>query len=89
MVRDITLGRIKAAVADQPIVAYQLRQNAFQGVKLAADYKPGKVGEVCLVTRKGDTETLNRLNSAIDAIKADGTLQAIVQKWGVDAQAKP
>lgn len=89
MVRDITLGRIKAAVADQPIVAYQLRQNAFQGVKLAADYKPGKVGEVCLVTRKGDTETLNRLNTAIDAIKADGTLQAIVQKWGVDAQAKP
>lgn len=83
MVRDLSLGRIKAAVGDQPIVAYQIRQNVFKGVKLAADYKPVNVGEVCFVVRKGDTETLDRLNKAIAIIKANGTLQGIVQKWGV------
>ena len=36
-----------------------------------------------IVVRKGDGETLGRLNKAIDTIKANGTLQAIVQKWGV------
>jgi polar amino acid transport system substrate-binding protein len=83
MVRDLSLGRIRAAVADQPIVAYQIRQNTFKGVKLAADYKPVNVGDVCFVVRKGDSETLERLNKAIDTIKANGTLQGIVQKWGV------
>jgi polar amino acid transport system substrate-binding protein len=38
---------------------------------------------VCLVVRKGDTETLARLNKAIATIKADGTLAQIVKKWGI------
>jgi polar amino acid transport system substrate-binding protein len=41
------------------------------------------VGDVCLVVRKGDTATRERLNKAIAAIKADGTLAAIVKKWGI------
>ncbi|MDF3838710.1 ABC transporter substrate-binding protein [Cupriavidus basilensis] len=83
MTRDLALGRIKAGLGDQPIIAYQLRQNAFHGVKLAGSYKPVNVGDVCLVVRKGDTETLARLNKAIAKVKADGTLAGIVQKWGM------
>ncbi|MEH3086854.1 MAG: ABC transporter substrate-binding protein [Xylophilus ampelinus] len=83
MTRDLALGRIKAGLADQPILAYQIRQNAFQGVKLAEGYKATNVGDVCLVVRKGDTETLQRLNKAIAAIKADGTLARITAKWGI------
>ena len=83
MTRDLALGRIKAGLGDQPIIAYQLRQNTFTGVKLVDSYKPVNVGDVCLVVRKGDTETLGRINKAIATIKADGTLQKIVQKWGI------
>ncbi|CAN7524569.1 ABC transporter substrate-binding protein [Variovorax sp. LjRoot84] len=83
MTRDLALGRIKAGLGDQPIIAYQLRQNTFTGVKLVDSYKPVNVGDVCLVVRKGDTETLARINKAIATIKADGTLQKIVQKWGI------
>lgn len=83
MTRDLSLGRIKAGLGDQPIMAYQIRQNTFPGVKLVDSYKPVNVGDVCLVVRKGDTETLARLNKAIAAIKADGTLAKIVQKWGI------
>ena len=83
MTRDLSLGRIKAGLGDQPIIAYQLRQKTFQGVKLAESYKPVSVGDVCLVVRKGDTETLARLNKAIAQIKSDGTLEKIVKDWGI------
>jgi polar amino acid transport system substrate-binding protein len=83
MTRDLALGRIKAGLGDQPIIAYQLRQGTFNGVKLVESYKAVNVGDVCLVVRKGDTETLARINKAIATIKADGTLQKIVQKWGI------
>jgi len=83
MTRDLALGRIKAGLGDQPIIAYQIRQKTFEGVKLAPNYKPANVGDVCLVVRKGDAETLNRINKAIAKIKADGTLAAIVKKWGI------
>jgi polar amino acid transport system substrate-binding protein len=83
MTRDLALGRIKAGLGDQPIVAYQIRQNTLHGVKLASSYKPVNVGDVCLVVRKGDAELLQRINKAIAKIKGDGTLSAIVQKWGM------
>jgi polar amino acid transport system substrate-binding protein len=83
MTRDLALGRIKAGLGDQPIIAYQIRQKTFEGVKLASGYKPANVGDVCLVVRKGDAETLARINKAIAKIKADGTLAAIVHKWGI------
>ncbi|NDZ15497.1 amino acid ABC transporter substrate-binding protein [Variovorax sp. WS11] len=83
MTRDLALGRIKAGLGDQPIIAYQLRQGTFNGVKLVESYKAVNVGDVCLVVRKGDTETLARINKAIATIKADGTLAKIVQKWGI------
>lgn len=81
MMRDIALGRIKAGLGDQPIVAYQLAQGANAAVKLAKDYQPTNVGDVCLVVRKGDAEMLARVNKGIAAIKADGTLARIVKKW--------
>jgi polar amino acid transport system substrate-binding protein len=83
MMRDVALGRIKAGLGDQPIVAYQLSQGVNPNVKLAKDYKPTNVGDVCLVVRKGDAETLAKVNKGIAAIKADGTLAKIVKKWNL------
>jgi len=83
MMRDIALGRIKAGLGDQPIVAYQLSQGVNPSVKLARDYKPNNVGDVCLVVRKGDAEMLARVNKGIASIKADGTLAKIVKKWNL------
>lgn len=83
LMRDIALGRVKAGLGDQPIIAYQLSQGVNPSVKLAKDYRPSNVGDVCLVVRKGDTELLNRLNKAIATIKSDGTLAKIVHKWNM------
>ena len=63
--------------------ANQLAQGANTSVKLAKDYKPVNVGDVCLVVRKGDAQMLARVNKGIAAIKADGTLAKIVKKWNL------
>lgn len=82
-VRDLQFGRISAAVLDYPIVAYQIKQNAFKGVKLMSDYEPERMGDVCLVIRQDDQVLMERINKAIATIKTDGTLEGILKKWGV------
>jgi polar amino acid transport system substrate-binding protein len=84
IMRDVALGRIKAGFGDQPIMAYQLRKNPNPQIRLVEGYKPEVVGQVCFVVRKGDTETLDKLNAGIRKIKADGELTAIIKKWQVE-----
>ncbi|MFI8482285.1 ABC transporter substrate-binding protein [Pseudomonas sp. NPDC078700] len=81
LMRDLTLGRIKAGFADHPILAYQLAQGGHDQVRLVRDYQPVIMGDVCLVVRKGDSEMLSRVNKGIAAIKADGSLERIIEKW--------
>lgn len=83
MARDLALGRIKAAIGDAPIMSYYIQQKVFKNVKLANDFKPTHVSDVCIILRKDDTENMERINKAIETIKADGTLAAILKKWGI------
>ncbi|MEE1865845.1 ABC transporter substrate-binding protein [Pseudomonas auratipiscis] len=89
MILDLSLGRIKAGVVDEPELAYQIRKGLVRDVKLAKDYRPAKIFDLSLVVRKGDAETVKSLNKAIASIKADGTLEAILKKWGLDSQVTP
>jgi polar amino acid transport system substrate-binding protein len=36
-----------------------------------------------LAVKKGDSETLAKLNAAIDKLRQDGTLRTILAKWAV------
>lgn len=83
MSRDLSLGRIKAGIGDQPILSYQIQQGTLKGVRLADNYTPESMGDVCLVIRKGDKDLMDKLNKAIADIKSDGTLDEIVSKWGI------
>lgn len=83
MMRDLRLGRIKAAFGDRPIVAYQMATNPKQTerLKLSDTYKSVVVGDVCIVMRQNDPETLAQVNKGIAAIKADGSLERIIEQW--------
>lgn len=81
LMRDLALGRIKAGFADRPILAYQMAQGTHDKVRLVDAYQPVIMGEVCLILRKGDPATLEQLNKGIAAIKADGSLDRIIEKW--------
>ncbi|MFL9866572.1 ABC transporter substrate-binding protein [Paraburkholderia fungorum] len=84
IMRDVALGRIKAGFGDQPILAYQLQHNPNPQLRLVSGYQPSVKGQLCFVVRKGDTATLEQLNTGIKKIKADGTLTQIIKKWQVE-----
>lgn len=84
IMRDVALGRIKAGFGDHPIIAYQLQKNPNPQLRLVDGYQPSVKGQLCFVVRKGDNETLEKLNAGIRKIKSDGTLTQIIKKWQVE-----
>lgn len=84
LMRDLVLGRVKAGFADRPILAYQLSQGTHDQVRLVQDYQPQIMGDVCLIVRKDEPALLEQVNRGIAAIKADGSLEKIIEKWKLD-----
>jgi polar amino acid transport system substrate-binding protein len=83
ILRDLSLGRIRAGVGDRPILAYQLSQNKDFKAKLAKNYVPGMAGSIGIGLRKGDAALLDKVNKGLAKIKADGSLEKILEKWNL------
>lgn len=83
VVNDVKLGRIQAGIVDYPIVAYQINKGTLEGVKLAKNYKPVIEAKIAMAVPKGDTEVLNKLDASIVKLKADGTIEKMIKKWGL------
>jgi polar amino acid transport system substrate-binding protein len=86
ILRDVNAGRLKAGFGDYPILAYNLKQGGFPEVRLVDGYKPATVGSVGIGVRKGDTELLAKINASLAKLKANGTTDKILDKWGLKAQ---
>ncbi len=82
MLGDLSVGRIGAAYGDAPIFAYQLAQARIKSARLATEFRPPSVEDVCLVVRKGDTELLARINASIRRLKSTA-IQSILNRWGL------
>ncbi|WP_459614608.1 ABC transporter substrate-binding protein [Bordetella sp. 2513F-2] len=83
MMRDANAGRIQAGFMDFPIAAYIISQGSYPNLKMAKSYEPTVMGSLGLATRKDDTELLGRIDKALDKLKSDGTIDAILKKWGL------
>jgi polar amino acid transport system substrate-binding protein len=86
ILRDVNAGRLKAGFGDYPILAYNLKQGGFPEVRIVETYKPSVVGSVGIGVRKGDTELLAKINASLAKLKANGTTDKILDKWGLKAQ---
>lgn len=84
ILRDVNAGRIKAGFADYPIVAYNLQQGNFSDTRLVKSYKSTMTGSIGIGVRKGETELLKKINTALAAMQADGTVKKILAKWGLE-----
>ncbi len=82
MLGDLSVGRIGAAYGDAPIFKYQLAQAGIKSARLAAEFRPPSVEDVCLVVRKGDIELLGRINTSIRHLKTTAIL-SILNRWGL------
>ena len=83
VVADLTAGRIDYALLPSEFV------QPFLDSKDGADYEikhqvPGNVilGEgIAYAVRKGDSETLKKIDVVLSELAQNGTLEALVQKW--------
>jgi polar amino acid transport system substrate-binding protein len=85
ILRDVNTKRLQAGFADYPILAYNLKQGLFPDVRLVESFKPSVVGSVGIGVRKTDTELLKKINASLAKLKADGTVDKILAKWGLKA----
>jgi polar amino acid transport system substrate-binding protein len=86
ILRDVNTGRLKAGFADYPILAYNLKQGSFPEARIVESYKPTVIGSVGIGVRKGDAELLGNINTSLAKLKANGTVEKILAKWGLKAQ---
>ncbi|MXQ10740.1 ABC transporter substrate-binding protein [Microvirga makkahensis] len=85
IMRDVNAGRLKAGFADYPVVAYSLKQGQFPQARLVESYKSTMLGSVGIGTRKDDQELLAKINASLAKLKANGTIDKILAKWGLKA----
>lgn len=83
ILRDVNAGRLQAGFADLPILAYNLQQGGFPGVRLVRSYTSVITGSVGIAVRKSDPALLAKINASLEKLRADGTLRAILTKWGL------
>src|SRR4051795_346655 len=83
IMRDVNTGRLKAGFADYPIVAYNVQQGNFPELRLVRSYKSTILGSIGIGMRKGDPELLKKINTSLAKLKANGTVDKILAKWGL------
>ena len=83
LMRDANAGRIDVGVLDYPIAAFAVAKGLFPNLRMVTSYKPTMVNSIGIATGKGDTETMAKVNAALTKLKADGTIAAILKKWGL------
>lgn len=83
MTRDLSLGRIAAGMNDYPILKAQAKAGGLKGMHVVEGYKPEHVSPMAFGVKKGNDKLLAEIDSALTAMKQDGSLQTIKDKWGM------
>ena len=84
ILRDVNAGRLQAGFADYPIAAYNIQQGNFPEARVVNSYKATMAGSIGIGVRKGETELLGKINTALAAMQTDGTVKKILAKWGLE-----
>ena len=77
--RMLSVGALDAVVVDYRVGSYVLATSGIKDVKAAGD--PIASSYSAIAVRKGDAALLNDINSALKAIREDGTYDRIIANW--------
>lgn len=80
--RAVSAGTIKAAIVGVNGAAYEIKLGHFPDLQLVRSYQPLVKSVDAFSVRKGDTELLNRINSALAKLHANGTVRKILDDYG-------
>jgi len=83
-VADVDAGKIVAAMGSAPTIIYVAQHGPYNNVKIASGYRSKDVLPAGMGVRKGDTELLKKINDGLAISRADGTLQKVLAKYGLE-----
>lgn len=75
---DLKVGRLDAIIVDEVVAKYYVTTDK-QSYKLTGGRLTNEPIGVCI--KKGNTDLRDKIQKAIDDLKADGTLKKISEKW--------
>jgi polar amino acid transport system substrate-binding protein len=83
-VEDLLNKNLDAVVADSIIAAdFVLANDNYSDKLTVTGSVAGDVEQIAMAVKKGNSELLNILNENIAALKADGTIAALKDKWNI------
>lgn len=77
-IQDLLNGQIDAVICDTPIANGYVNKNAGSLKIVGGALTTENYG---IAVAQGKTDLLNKINQGLAAVKADGTIDALVQKW--------
>jgi polar amino acid transport system substrate-binding protein len=78
---DLNVGRLAAAVCDDPVAANYALDKYKENLKIAAIIESGEAENYGVAVRKGNSKVLELVNKGIVAVKAKGIDQDLKKKW--------
>ena len=84
VIQLLASGRVIATYQDSPVTDYFNKQHPGQFAVGGSVVNAGLEG---IVVRKGDSSMLNAVQTAFNQLKANGTYNSLIQKWGLTNEA--
>lgn len=78
-IKLVSEGEVTAAFCNQYAGAFAILNNSITNVKMIGD--PVDIGKRAIAVRKGNTELLTQINSALSIIKSNGEYEEILKSW--------
>src|SRR5205814_9085221 len=83
VLREISQGRLVAGFGDAAILNYQLAQNVSLRARLVSTYESKLTDNIGFAVRKGDSALLATINASLAKLRADGTIDKILDRWNL------
>jgi polar amino acid transport system substrate-binding protein len=85
LIADVAAGRLDGGIVDGVLAGYAVKQNPNLGIELVAQYQPReKVSNaVAIAVRKDSGDLREALNRTMAAMRADGSLDRVFEKYGL------
>lgn len=80
--RAVSAGAIQAAVVGVNGAAYDMKLGRFPDLRLVDTYRPMVASVDAFSVRKGDSDLLQRINSALARLRASGSVEQILDRYG-------
>ena len=84
---ELNVGRLDAAIYDQPVVAALIKQHPEWNVEMVSDYIPktqkNPNGYSRYVLRQGDIQLTSAISAAVEWMEFNGEILKILNKWGL------